>query len=113
MQIVILFGGGDAGGFIITAHGIKPIPPFPADVLYQLKAVNSLTRIHGDHAGELGEVAARLSNTVVAHVEKATGAQGASVLFLDGDDGFYCGNGKKPIPVPIPHGFSQAAVQAA
>jgi len=112
MQIVILFGGGDAGGIIITAHGIKRIPPFGPEVLHQLKAVNALVRVGGDGASELGEVAARLSNTVVAHVEKTAGAQGASVLFLDGDDGVYCGNGQKPIPVPIPHGLTQGALAA-
>lgn len=99
MQTVILFGGGDAGGLIITAHGIKRIPPFGPEILHELRAVNSLT--HLADGKEFGDVAARLSGSALAQIAKATGTTGASVVFADGDDFTYCGNGRKPVPFPI------------
>jgi hypothetical protein len=100
MEIVILFGGGDAGGIIITAHGIKRIPPFGPEVLRELRAVNSLA--NSANGKEFGDVASRLSANALAQVGRATGTTGASVMFADGDDFVYCGNGVRP--GPIPHG---------
>jgi hypothetical protein len=108
MEIVILFGGGDAGGIIITAHGIKRIPPFGPEVLRELRAVNHLTHI-GD-GREHADSAARLSAAALTRIGKATGTTGASVMFADGDDFVYCGNGRKPIPVP--HGGGVQLEQA-
>jgi hypothetical protein len=108
MEIVILFGGGDAGGLVITAHGIRRIPPFGPEVLHELRAVNNLVRV----GKEFNDVAARLSGQALAQIGKATGTTGASVVFADGDDVVYCGNGR--IPVPIPHGgTAQLELQAA
>ena len=110
MEIVILFGGGDAGGIIITAHGIKRIPPFGPEVLRGLQAANKLS--HLPEARELGDVTARLSRNVLANVAKATGvANATAVLLAEDDDVFVCGNGLKP--GPIPHGGSVTFGQAA
>ena len=108
MEIVILFGGGDAGGIIITSHGIKRIPPFGPDVLRELQAVNSLVNLTSGK--EFGDVASRLSANALAQVGKATGTTGASVVFADGDDIVYCGNGLRP--GPIPHGGGVQFAQA-
>src|SRR3954471_24937532 len=94
MEIVILFGGGDAGGIIITAHGIKRIPPFGPEILLELPAVNSLANLANRQ--DIGDVSSRLSVTALAEVGKATGTTGVSVMFADGDDFVYGGNGKKP-----------------
>ena len=98
MEIVILFGGGDAGGLVITAHGIRRIPPFGPEVLYELRAVNNLVRV----GKEFGDGAARLSGQALAQIGKTTGTSGASVVFAEDDDFVYCGNGRPP--VPLPHG---------
>jgi hypothetical protein len=108
MEIVILFGGGDAGGLVITAHGIRRIPPFGPEILHELRAVNNLVRV----GREFGDVATRLSGQALAQIGKATGTTGASVVFADGDDVVYCGNGRPPIP--FPHGGNvQVELQAA
>lgn len=100
MEIVILLGGGDGGVLVITSHGIRRIPPFNPDVIRELKAVNNLIRVEG--GGEAKDVAARLSSSALAHVAKATGLTGASLLFEDGDDVLHCGN-NGPHVIPRPH----------
>jgi hypothetical protein len=103
MEIMILFGGGDGGGLVITSHGVRRIPPFGPEVLHQLKAVNNLVRLRD--GSEFSDVAARLADHALVQVGKAAGISGASAVFVDGDDVVYCGNGK--IPVPLPHGLAQ------
>ena len=98
MEIVIVLGGGDGGVLIITPHGIRRVGPFGPEVLHELRAVNNLVRVNK----EFGDVAARLSSVALAQIGKATGTSGASVVFADGDDFVYCGNGRPP--VPLPHG---------
>ncbi|HEY3569070.1 MAG TPA: hypothetical protein VGP73_14135 [Thermoanaerobaculia bacterium] len=98
MEMVIVLGGGDAGVLIITPKGIRRIGPFGPEVLHELKAVNNLVRV----GKEFGDVATRLSGHALAQIGKATGTSGASVVFADGDDVVYCGNGK--LPIPLPHG---------
>jgi hypothetical protein len=96
-NLIILFGGGDGGGIRFTAHGIVKIPPFDPELLRELQAVNELVRI-GD-GKEFGEVAARLSSNALARISQSTGTPGASVVFADGDDIIYCGNGLRPVPI--------------
>jgi hypothetical protein len=100
MEIVIILGGGDAGVLIITPHGIKRVGPIGPDVIRELRAVNSL--VHIAEGKEFGDVASRLSANALAHIGKATGTTGASVVFAEDDDILYCGNGLRP--GPIPHG---------
>lgn len=101
---VILFGGGDGGGLRITDHGVERIPPYDPQVLRQLKAVNALLQaqsLESSLGREVGGATERLAQQVVAHVDKAVGGLGnGAVVYLDVDDGFSCGNGRKPVPFP-------------
>jgi hypothetical protein len=107
---VILFGGGDAGGLVITDHGIKPIPPFDPGILLNLRAANSMLKAAaavGKDAlrAKLTKSAASVANIAVEQIEEAIGPLGAnaSVVYADDDGGFTCGStGKPPIPFPWP-----------
>jgi hypothetical protein len=109
MAKVILFGGGDGGGLIITTDGVRPIPPFDPFVRAQIKAVSNLvTGAHplvGD-AEELEGYAARIASIVVQHVEAIVGsldAEASLIVLSDDGDGFTCGTtGRPPIPLPRP-----------
>lgn len=110
MRSVILFGGGDGGGLIITPNGVRPIPPFSPDVLLTLRAaaamVNSLAAT-GERAlkTKKAKLAASLANLAVEQVEAVVGPlEGEQALvYQDDDGGFYCGStGKPPIPIPWP-----------
>jgi hypothetical protein len=99
---VILFGGGDAGGIRITDHGIERIPPFDPEIVRQFKAVNALVRVRSTELGrQVEELAARMTDHLVANVQKTAGAgTGSSIVFMDVEDGFVCGNGLRPVPFP-------------
>ncbi len=107
--MLILFGGGDGGGFYVGADGkIHRIPPWTPDVQVQLKAVSALVALDGVHetglAKEATALAERLSTKVIPQITKTVGAPqlgDTSIAFVDGDEGFVCGStGKHPIPVP-------------
>jgi hypothetical protein len=107
--MLILFGGGDGGGFWVGADGkLHHIGPYGPDILRQLKAVSALVNVTAHHDGaitkEAGALAERLSTTVIPEVTKVAGATQLgdnSIAFIDGDDGFVCGStGKRPIPIP-------------
>lgn len=110
MAKVILFGGGDGGGLIIGPNGIKPIPPWEPFVLAQIKAINRLSNapvkgVDKVVRAELGELAGRLASFVVKQVEpRIEGGldREGGLIFLDAEDGFWCGNGKPPVPIPWP-----------
>jgi len=110
MKSVILFGGGDAGGLIITANGVRRIPPFDPGILKALKATASLVAAAKAASSEkarekLGRLATSLSVAALEQVEDVVGPlEGESALvFQDEGDGFTCGTtGKKPIPLPWP-----------
>jgi hypothetical protein len=113
MEIVILFGGGDAGGIIITAHGIKRIPPFDPGILRQFKALNGLVQLGNDGAlgREVEQITARLTQSVMGQVEKHAGVgAGSQVVYMDVDDGFVCGSTGKP-PIPFPHHLLSSLLQ--
>lgn len=116
MQHVILFGGGDGGGFIITAGGLKPIPPLTPKVQQLLRSVAALSgALPALRDAGLADAAEGLMNRALAvagkRVEGLTGAlePGSTVSFLGGsshsfEDGFVCGTPwKRPWPVPGPH----------
>lgn len=114
--ILILFGGGDGGGYRITPHGIHRIDPFGPAVFGQLKAVSALVQAQhsvpeGAIRNELGALTTRLSGEVVAETGRAAGTRGGLVYLDDVDGGFICGStGQPPIPIPHRSSGSQTAV---
>ncbi|HEY2163374.1 MAG TPA: hypothetical protein VGH04_05260 [Gemmatimonadaceae bacterium] len=108
--MLVLFGGGDGGGFWVGADGkLHPIPPYGPDILRQLRAVSALVAVathdEGTFTKEAESLAERLSTTVIPEVTKFAGATqlgDSSIAFVDGDDGFVCGSTGK-LPIPIPH----------
>lgn len=115
MARLILFGGGDAGGILITSHGIKPVPPFDPRLRQLLRGVNAL--VHGSAAvsgpahHELEALTTKLAHVLVAEVQAKVGDlenEGGLVFTAgydgDGVPGFYCGSTGKPIPFPPPKG---------
>jgi len=112
--MLVLFGGGDGGGFYIGADGkLHRIPPYSPDVAAKLRATN--------HILQAGRLARTIPQTeVVKHAQNLFGAAGADlakglvitegspVIYLDVDDGFVCGSTgphlhlKEPHPFPIP-----------
>jgi hypothetical protein len=112
MAKLVLFGGGDGGGLIITEHGVRPIPPFDPLVRSQIKAVSQLMAAIKDQGNgisdhnELSALTTRLSNLAIQQVEAIIGTldNEASLIVLNGDDeGFVCGTtGKVPVPLPSP-----------
>lgn len=109
-RTVILFGGGDAGGLIITASGVRPIPPFSPDIMGTLKSaaaiVNAIeTTSNKKTAGKMAKLAISLCNLAVEQMESVVGPLDPerSIVFQDEDGGFTCGStGKPPIPLPWP-----------
>ncbi len=116
MAQVIIFGGGDAGGIIITPNGVRRIPPFDPSILLQLRGVSSLIQstlyARTERLGqEFFSVLNKLSNLIVGRVEAVVGQLDAenSLVYQDDEGGFTCGsNGKLPLPFPkkgpsVPH----------
>jgi hypothetical protein len=110
MKTVILFGGGDGGGLIITENGVRPIPPFDPAIRLSLKSassmVNASTEARDERVrGKIAKLATSLCNLAVTQVEQVVGPLDAnrSLIFQDDDGGFTCGStGKPPIPLPWP-----------
>lgn len=110
MPTIILFGGGDGGGFIITANGVRRIPPFDPALAAQLRGisllVNAVTRLPDKRAqGELRDIATKASNFAVEQIEGIFGPLEAdsTIVYEDSGGGFTCGStGKPPIPIPFP-----------
>lgn len=106
--MIILFGGGDGGGIRITAEGkVIRIPPFDPALRETLKQVSKLSAssLHVSESGvrdRIDAIATRASGDAISQLSGALGSEpgDTSLLYLDWDDGFYCGN--VPIPVPIP-----------
>jgi len=116
MAQVIIFGGGDAGGIIITEHGVRRIPPWDPGVLLQLRGVSALAQstlfARPEQIGqEFSSLLNKLSNFVVGRIEGIVDQLDAtnSIVYQDDDGGFVCGStGKPPIPFPkngplVPH----------
>jgi len=100
---------GNGVGIVITANGIKIIPPCDPEVLATLRAIGGILAAHRALPAEVQREAAAFSaklGSFAAHAaEKAAGerldAEGG-VAFYDDGDGFTCGSTGKP-PIPIPH----------
>jgi len=112
MKIVVLFGGGDNGGLIITENGVRPIPQFDPAIRKNLKSAAAMVNATTSAAGEnsrrkMAKLATSLCNLAVEQVEEVVGPLDAerSLIFQDDDGGFVCGStGKPPIPLPWPPG---------
>lgn len=109
MARVILFGGGDGGGLIITEGGVRPIPPFDPGIRLQLRGIsallNGIQQIPDEPAREMSTWLNRVSNLIVEQVEAAVGPldEDNSLIYQDEDGGFTCGStGRPPIPFPWP-----------
>jgi hypothetical protein len=85
-EIVVLFGGGDAGGFIILNGKIHRIPPYNPETAIGraqavLTAVNSLSQaasVNKELSSELNATALKLANEAIGQITKsATQAQAA------------------------------------
>jgi hypothetical protein len=78
-EVVVLFGGGDGGGFIILNGRIIRIPPYNPETAVGraqavLNAANSLVQaasVNKDLSHELNAVAQKLSSEAVAQISKA------------------------------------------
>jgi hypothetical protein len=115
VYVVILKGGGDAGGWIITEKGIKPIPPWNPDLLRDIYTINHFVHAAEQDRGVAKTVERHLSG-LTASVADAVSAQvaeldpgaaegGGAIAFDDVDGGFVCGStGKPPFPFPLPGG---------
>jgi hypothetical protein len=111
--MMVLFGGGDGGGFWVGADGkVHKIPPWTPDNMALLRASAAILKAglhvsgHASLANELSAVAEKVTSSVIPVLAKgAELGAGAQVAFIDGDDGFTCGStGKHPFPIPVPHG---------
>lgn len=114
MAYVVLFGGGDAGGVILTEHGIKPIPAWNPYGLGQLRALSALVAARAtvgprrvDRA--LDQMIEALSRSVMDAANEDFGSLGnGGILFTDDEDGVYCGS-TGPVHVPIRRDTAQPA----
>jgi hypothetical protein len=110
MAIVILFGGGDAGGLVIDATGVHPIPPFDPGLRNQLQAVAKLTAAAAGGSANpqrdrLIRLVSELAADVVGQVEREVGEIDANsgLIYTDDSGGFVCGStGRPPVPLPWP-----------
>ena len=110
VKTVILSDGGTAGGLMVTASGVRSIPPFNPVVRLSLKSaaamVNAVSSApSGDPRRKMARLATSLCNLAVEQVEEVVGPLGAdrSLIYQDDDGGFSCGStGKPPVPVIWP-----------
>ena len=97
MQIVILFGGGDAGGIIIDENGVHPIPPFDPGYRIALGALAKLAQVasHAQFSGVAREIHGflpALTSAVVAGIGKQVGGgENIALVSMEDDGVFTCG----------------------
>lgn len=107
MRRIILFGGGDGGGFIIGPKGVKPIPPFTPKIRLQLRGLSALLNgsvlMAGESAIKMNKLLTETSNLLMAEVEGIVGPLDSelSIIYQDNDGGFTCGS-TGPIRFPWP-----------
>jgi hypothetical protein len=107
MSQVILFGGGDGGGILITSNGVRRIPPFDPSIRLQLRGLSALLNgirlLPNAPAEEMTTLVNRVSNIFIEQVEAVVGPLEGdnSLVYQDEDGGFTCGStGRPPIPFP-------------
>lgn len=110
MATVILFGGGNAGGIVISDTGVRPIPPFDPAILLQLRGVgamiHALERIPSENMmRKVAPLVHQLSNLAIEQVEQIVGPLQSehSLIYQDENGGFSCGaTGKPPVAFSWP-----------
>ncbi|HEY0313691.1 MAG TPA: hypothetical protein VGC56_14510 [Allosphingosinicella sp.] len=106
MAYVVLFGGGDAGGVILTEHGVKPIPPWKPFWLAELRALSALVAARvasgrGKLRRDLDPQIEKLNGAVLEAATHDFGSLGnGGILFEADGDGVYCGS-TGPVHIPI------------
>jgi hypothetical protein len=114
--MLVLFGGGDGGGFYVGPDGkFHKIPPYSPDVGAKLKATNHLLQATRLARLPHAELVGHAQNLFAAAApEAAKGViivDGSPVVYLDVDGGFTCGSTgphlhlKDPHPFPFPPGI--------
>ena len=106
MKTVILFGGGDARGIIITGKGIVPIPTFSNEVWGTLAATARLVKastykVSNEARAKMLTLANSISDNAIVEVKATVGVDkgGFSLVYQDTDSAFVCGSiGPRPIP---------------
>jgi len=119
--MIILFGGGDGGGFSIFDGQVHPIPPLGPDLVEYLRALGHLVRVgEGQVKAEVATDAQQAARNLVGRLsqfEKAAGViitegRVADFAFSDVDGGFICGNNGRNLvsfpPRPRPIGGAAA-----
>jgi hypothetical protein len=108
MAYVVLFDGGDAGGVILTEHGVKPVPSWAPFWLAELRALAALVSAQArtrsrSAAKELDPQIARLNCAVMEAATRDFGSLGnGGILFAGDAEGVYCG-ATGPVHIPIRH----------
>jgi hypothetical protein len=106
MAYVVLFDGGDAGGVILTEHGVKPVPPWTPFWLAELRALAALVaaKAASGRAGaraDLDPQIDKLNTAVLAAATDDFGSLGnGGILFAGNAEGVYCGS-TGPVHIPI------------
>jgi hypothetical protein len=78
-EIVVLFGGGDAGGFIILNGKIHRIPPYNPEtaigraqaVLTAANALSQAAGVNKEISSELNATALKLANEAIGQITKS------------------------------------------
>lgn len=84
-EIVVLFGGGDAGGFIIINGKIHRIPPYNPEtaigraqsVLNAANALSEAASVNRELSAELNATALKLAQEAIGQITKSAQAHAA------------------------------------
>ena len=102
-EVVILFGGGDGGGVRITDKGLAPIPIWNPELRTLARGIGALSRVSGADGRGAAQEAEKISADLITTLREQLKLSGtAPVGFISDVDDWFCGNGRKPWP--IPHG---------
>jgi hypothetical protein len=79
IEMVVLFGGGDAGGFIILNGKIHRIPPYNPEtaigraqaVLTAANALSQAASVNKELSSELNATALKLANEAIGQITKS------------------------------------------
>jgi len=100
---------GNGIGIVISASGIKIIPPCDPELLAAFRAIGGIIgaqrALPPEVQREAAAFSAKLGSFAARAAEKAAGERldgEGGVSFYDDGDGFTCGSTGKP-PFPIPH----------
>jgi len=101
---------GNGIGIVVSSKGVRIIPPCDPELLATLQAIAGIQGAHrslpADVQREATALSARLGTIAVAAAQKLAGERldaDGGLVFYDAEDGFTCGNGKPPVPLPQPN----------